>query len=105
MSDTPRTDAEAGYYDDSGCWHHRTNGENVDADFARQLERELAAAKGEIERMRADAERYRYLFSCEDFCRDPLWPVVAWMRDGTETRKDVVDAAIDAARAALKEPK
>jgi hypothetical protein len=53
MSDTPKTDAEAGYYDDSGCWHHRTNGENVDADFARTLERELTAAKAEVEALRA----------------------------------------------------
>ena len=64
MSDTPKTDAEAGYYDDSGCWHHRTNGENVDADFARTLERELTAAKAEVEALRAlirldDAEWHR----------------------------------------------
>lgn len=47
MSDTPRTDGN--------CWTetgHR-NGEVVLADFARQLERELAAKAEECERMRA----------------------------------------------------
>jgi hypothetical protein len=56
-SETPRTDAEAGYYDDSGCWHHRTNGENVDADFARTLERELAAAKADAAELRVALSR------------------------------------------------
>jgi hypothetical protein len=46
MSDTPRTDAE-GFYPDDAC------SEVVCADFARTLERELNAAKVEIERMRA----------------------------------------------------
>jgi hypothetical protein len=45
MSDTPRTDAEAGYDDASGCWKYREDGPYVDADFARQLERENAALR------------------------------------------------------------
>jgi hypothetical protein len=61
MSDTPRTDAEAGYYDGSGCWKPSVKGENVDADFARTLERELAAAKAEVEALRA---KYNDLIMC-----------------------------------------
>lgn len=44
MSDTPRTDAEAFYPHDSKY-------KVCDADFARQLERELNAATSEIERL------------------------------------------------------
>lgn len=43
-----------------------------------------------------DAERYRKLFTIQDFCRDPLWPVVEWMRDGDEHDKATIDAALDA---------
>lgn len=46
-----------------------------------------------------DAARYRFLFACKDFCRNPLWPVVEWMRDGREHPKELIDAAIDAAMA------
>ena len=42
MSDTPRTDKQAGYPDGSGCWKYTELGLYVDADFARQLERENA---------------------------------------------------------------
>ena len=59
MSDTPKTDAEAGYYDASGCWKPRVDGECVPADFARQLERELAqsmAEQTEAALMRAGAQ-------------------------------------------------
>ena len=42
MSDTPRTDEQAGYPDGSGCWKYTELGLYVDADFARQLERENA---------------------------------------------------------------
>jgi hypothetical protein len=55
MSDTPRTDAEAGEEDASGCWKGRDEGPFVDADFARQLERELAAMRERAEK--AEAER------------------------------------------------
>jgi hypothetical protein len=44
-----------------------------------------------------DAARYRALFTIQDFCRDPLWPVVAWMRDGHDIDKAEIDAALDAA--------
>jgi hypothetical protein len=54
MSDTPRTDA---YLIESDP----TRKHIVGAAFARDLERELAAAKAEVEALRADAERYRYL--------------------------------------------
>ena len=44
MSDTPRTDAAEPKLDsNAGGW--------VRADFARQLERELAASKAEVERL------------------------------------------------------
>jgi hypothetical protein len=46
MSDTPRTDAEWWYEDDCG-------GPVVPADFARTLERELTAARAEVEALRA----------------------------------------------------
>lgn len=45
MSDTPRTDAEAGVLDEDGYWLPRETGFYVDADFARQLERENAALR------------------------------------------------------------
>ena len=46
MSDTPRTDSEA-------FLPHDSKYKVCDADFARQLERELNAANGEIERLTA----------------------------------------------------
>ncbi len=50
MTDTPRTDAVA--------WHEKgIIPQRVEADFARQLERELTAAKGEVERLRAELDR------------------------------------------------
>jgi hypothetical protein len=42
MSDTPRTDAECGWYDPNGIRYQDPTGDHVDPDFARQLERELA---------------------------------------------------------------
>jgi hypothetical protein len=52
MSDTPRTDSEAGWYDGSGCWTPSVDGE-VGSDFARTLERELAAAKADAAELMA----------------------------------------------------
>ena len=49
MSDTPRTDEQAGYPDGSGCWKYTELGLYVDADFARQLERENARLRSELE--------------------------------------------------------
>ena len=40
MSDTPRTDAEAGFLDEGEYWRSHETGFYVDADFARELERE-----------------------------------------------------------------
>jgi hypothetical protein len=59
MSDTPRTDAEAGYMDGSGCWKWRDDGSEVPADFARDLERELAAVKRERYEARRTAEFWK----------------------------------------------
>ena len=53
MSDTPRTDAEAGHYDRSGCWKSDVAGECVPVEFSQQLERELAEATAENTRLRA----------------------------------------------------
>lgn len=55
VSDTPRTDAEAGeaVFTESGC-----AADVVNADFARQLERELSAAQAKlaaVEKLHADA--------------------------------------------------
>ena len=55
-SDTPRTDAENYIYDIGlARW--------VSIEFARQLERELAAAIKERDEAQRDAERYRWLKS------------------------------------------
>ena len=62
MSDTPRTDAECGWYDSAGMRHTASYGDHVDPDFARQLERELAAAKERIRRLE-EAARDVYLDS------------------------------------------
>ena len=51
MSDTPRTDAECGWYDPNGVRYPEPTGDHVDPDFARQLERELNSANQEIERL------------------------------------------------------
>ena len=75
MSDTPRTDAAQ--------WDSY-----VDVDVSRTLERELTAAKGEIERMRAvikDSNAYLL----EWRARHDIKPRPEWL----------------AAQAALKEPK
>ena len=55
-SETPRTDAQrrlATAFDQTGLVGM--------AAHAEELERELAAAKAEVEALRTDAERYRYL--------------------------------------------
>lgn len=51
MSDTPRTDAECGWYDPNGIRYQSETGDHVDPDFARQLERELNAANERIRRL------------------------------------------------------
>ena len=47
--DTPRTNAVAGYPDSGGCWKYNPDGDYVDADFARTLEREITELKERLE--------------------------------------------------------
>jgi hypothetical protein len=59
VSDTPRTDAKAFHnYFPGGL----RNLSVVSADFARELERELAAAKAEVAKANAERDRARMLF-------------------------------------------
>jgi hypothetical protein len=51
MSDTPRTDAEAGFLDEGEYWRPHETGFYVDADFARELERENAALRKEKDKL------------------------------------------------------
>lgn len=62
MSDTPRTDAECGWYDPNGVRYPDPTGDHVDPDFARDLERELNAAKARIARMEEAGDAM-----CEDY--------------------------------------
>jgi hypothetical protein len=55
VSDTPRTDQECGDYDRSGCWKSYIEGECVQSDFARQLERELNAANESFRKLNIHA--------------------------------------------------
>lgn len=54
MSDTPRCDSTAIGFDDDTRFHLGSTVWFVPADFARQLERELNAAKAEIEALRQE---------------------------------------------------
>lgn len=56
-SDTPRTDTEEAMYSLSSVNSWGMGG----WDFARTLERELAAKSAEVERLRADARRFQWL--------------------------------------------
>ena len=47
--DTPKTNAEAGYIDGSGCWKYNEDGECVGTDFARRLEREILLLQATID--------------------------------------------------------
>jgi hypothetical protein len=55
VSNTPRTDQECGDYDRSGCWKSYIEGECVQSDFARQLERELNAANESFRKLNIHA--------------------------------------------------
>jgi hypothetical protein len=44
-----------------------------------------------------DGARYRFLVACEDFHREPLYPVLDWLRGSRDVSKAELDAAIDAA--------
>lgn len=97
-SRTPRTDAEM------------LNPNNhtftmVDANFARQLETELAQARDEARRNEEDAERYRWLREHGSKRCDNGQPYVAvhtqndWGKWGEKIYEtEQLDAAIDAAR-------
>ena len=52
MSDTPRTDAETGYFELNKCEVNYRNEPYVKTEFARVLERELAAEREKAERYR-----------------------------------------------------
>lgn len=56
---TPETDAEAGHYDDSGCWRPNVNGECVPVEFARDLERRLAEALKRAEELTDELAYYK----------------------------------------------
>jgi hypothetical protein len=45
---TPRTDAAAGYPDSGGCWKYHPQGEYVDAETCREIERELSTMKAKL---------------------------------------------------------
>lgn len=75
---------------------------------ARQCWGEIQQAIGALSAAPADsamdAERYRFLFTNGNWCRDPLWPLVRFFRDGDDSiTKADVDAAIDAARALTRQ--
>jgi hypothetical protein len=55
--------------------------------------------------LRLDATRYRALFALDNFCRDPLWPVVDWMRGTRDVSKAEVDAALDATAGVKEVPR
>ena len=59
VSETPRTDAEAFYPHDSKY-------KVCDADFARQLERELNAANAEIQSLKYNIDRVMGMYSAKD---------------------------------------
>lgn len=72
MSATPLTDAEAGYPDGSGCWKYNDLGLYVDADFARDLELKLNAAREDAERLAKNLTDFIYQYGCScghPYCR------------------------------------
>ena len=90
MSDSPRTDKEERFAFRQGI---------VFSDFARQLERELAAANAALAVERKDAERYRWfrtrcLWDADSF----PWPKDFEYPDAAlDDQGMMLDAAIDAA--------
>ena len=57
MSETPRTDAAIEYFQKLQGDGYCTREETVDPDFARELERELAAVAKERDELRASANK------------------------------------------------
>jgi predicted nucleic acid-binding Zn-ribbon protein len=115
MSDTPRTDALrrlAGAFDQTGIVGM--------AAHAEELERELTAAKAEVEKADADLVAYRAEANAleevvrrlndehraeVERLRDALSDLVALLPDPELDRDDVQRGYVLAAKAALKEPK
>lgn len=64
MSDTPRTDAECGWYDPNGVRYPDPTGDHVDPDFARDLERELNAAKARVARLEEAGDKMANVLIC-----------------------------------------
>ena len=61
----------------------------------KQHDAKIAALELASQEDAKDAKRYRYLFTCKNFCRNPLWPVVDWFRGSTDPQKEEVDASLD----------
>lgn len=103
MSDTPRTDAECGWYDSNGVRHPEPTGDHVDPAFARQLERELNAANQEIERLSGVIEtmgkgttesQWRMVKDAEELegkCRDAMERMKLLERLGDNMAEYMVD--------------
>lgn len=121
MSDTPRTDAETGYFELNKCEVNYRNEPYVKTEFARVLERELAAEREKAERYRLvtlkqdaelsalredkerlDAIRHGWRILCEEGSagnlRSDRWFI--WTRDWSQPigEGNSLRAAIDAAR-------
>jgi TolA-binding protein len=72
------------------------------------IRQQLKKAEAEVERLRADAERYRWLRKCARATSEHWggrWSLVTEGPAPENATSAGIDAAIDAARAALKEPK
>lgn len=84
MSDTPRTDMFCRTVDHTAfvCGKiYQATIETVDASFARQLERELAEAQTEVERLALEIENQRYNVMCASEENQQLKESLADARD------------------------
>ena len=88
MSDTPRTDAESWWQ--RGTDEVITAGWIIHAEVAEQIERELAAARKEIEGLRKDAERLNALVAMKTLEAQSIF----WNYRSRNERKKAIDAAI-----------
>jgi hypothetical protein len=80
----------------------------ISNDTGRKASAELRRLHGEVERLRADAERYRWLRECARATSEHWggrWSLVTEGPAPENATPAGIDAAIDAARNALKEPK
>ncbi len=105
MSDTPRTDAAAFQLPyNNGTWAGGKK-EVVNANDARAIERELAAVQAEVEKLRADAERWKCLTAHAILGFDvPSWDAVIRL-PVFDAADQTIGALVDSIRAALKETK